>query len=202
MKTVQIKGEVRESLGKKSAAELKANGHVPCVLYGGESQIHFSAPEAAFKNLLFTPFAYISEIEVAGEKYNAVLQDTQFHPVSDSLTHADFLLAPANKPVTVNIPVETEGLAPGVAAGGALQTILRKLTVKGPAEAIPETVVVNVSSLELGSSVQVKDLPAAEGYQVLNAPGAVVARVQVTRAARMSSSDEPTEAAAETATAE
>lgn len=201
MKTVQIKGEVRESLGKKSAAQARAKGNVPCVIYGGETPIHFSAPEASFKQLLFTPFAYISEIEVAGEKYNAVLQDTQFNPVSDALAHADFLLAPAGKPVTVNIPVETEGLAPGVVAGGALQTILRKLTVKGAADAIPETVTIDVSSLELGESVQVKDLPTAEGYTVLNALGAVVARVQVTRAARMGGDEVEAEAAPEAAEA-
>lgn len=189
MKTVQIKGEARENLGKKSAAEARAKGNVPCVLYGGETPVHFSAPETAFKKLLFTPYAYISEIEVAGEKYNAVLQDTQFNPVTDALTHADFLLAPADKPVVVNIPVETEGLAPGVVKGGALQTILRKLKVKGAADAIPETIVVNVETLELGQSVQIKDMPAAEGYEILNAPGAVVARVQVTRAARMSAAE-------------
>ena len=197
MKTVQIKGEVRENLGKKSAKAARANGNVPCVLYGGETPVHFSAPETAFKQLLFTPYAYISEIELGREKYNAVLQDTQFDPVSDALTHADFLLAPADKPVTVSIPVETEGLAKGVVAGGALQTILRKLKVRGAADAIPETVVVQVADLELGQSVQVKDMPAAEGFEILNAPGAVVARVQVTRAARMSASEETAEAAAE-----
>lgn len=199
MKTVQIKGEARENLGKKYASEERAKGNVPCVLYGGENPIHFSAPESSFKQLLFTPYAYISEIEVAGEKYNAVLQDTQFDPVSDALTHADFLLAPADKPVTVSIPVETEGLAPGVVAGGALQIILRKLKVKGAADAIPETITVNVSDLELGSSVQVKDLSIADGLEVLNAQGAVVVRVQVTRTARMAanSDEETAEVAAE-----
>ena len=189
MKTVQIKGEVRENLGKKYAAQERAKGNVPCVLYGGETPIHFSTSEKAFNQLLFTPYAYIVEIEVAGSKYNAVLQDKQFDPVSDKLTHADFLLAPADKPVTVSIPVETEGLAPGVVAGGALQTILRKLKVKGSADAIPETIKVNVKTLELGKSVQVKDMPATEGFEILNAPGAVVARVQVTRAARMAAAE-------------
>lgn len=199
MKTVQIKGEARENLGKKYASEERAKGNVPCVLYGGENPVHFSAPESSFKQLLFTPYAYISEIEVEGEKYNAVLQDTQFDPVSDALTHADFLLAPADKPVTVSIPVETEGLAPGVVAGGALQIILRKLKVKGAADAIPETITVNVSDLELGSSVQVKDLSIADGLEVLNAQGAVVVRVQVTRTARMAanSDEETAEVAAE-----
>ncbi len=201
MKTVQIKGEVRESLGKKSSAQARAKGNVPCVIYGGETPIHFSAPEASFKQLLFTPFAYISEIEVAGVKYNSILQDTQFNPVTDGLDHADFLLSPADKPVTVSIPVKTEGLAPGVVTGGALQTILRKLKVKGSADAIPETITVDVSSLELGDAVQVKDLETAEGYDILNAPGAVVARVQVTRAARMGGDEAETEATPEAAEA-
>ncbi|MBI33750.1 MAG: 50S ribosomal protein L25 [Flavobacteriales bacterium] len=195
MKTVQIKGEERGNLGKKYAALEKAKGNVPCVLYGGENPVHFSAPEISFKQLLFTPYAYITEIALGKEKFNAILQDTQFDPVSDALTHADFLLAPAGKPVTVMIPVKTEGLAPGVVGGGALQTILRKLKVKGSADSIPETITVNVESLELGDSIQVKDLPEVDGYEILNTPGAVVARVQVTRAARMSSSsDEEAEA--------
>lgn len=185
METVQIKGEVRESLGKKNAAAVKAAGNVPCVLYGGENPVHFSAPESSFKQLLYTPYAYISQIEVGGETYSAIIQDKQFDPVSDALIHADFLLAPADKPVTVMIPVETTGLAKGVVAGGALQIILRKLKVRGSAEAIPKTISVEVSHLELGTAVQVKDMPKTEGYEVLNVPGAVVARVQVTRSARM-----------------
>ena len=130
MKTVQIKGEARENLGKKYAAQARANGNVPCVLYGGETPVHFSAPDASFKQLIYTPDAYVAEIEVAGNKVNAILKDSQFDPVSDKLTHADFLLAPANKPVIVEIPVKTVGVAPGVLGGGSLQTILRKIRSK------------------------------------------------------------------------
>jgi large subunit ribosomal protein L25 len=190
MKTVQIKSEVRESLGKKYAAEERAKGNVPCVLYGGEKPLHFSAPERSFKQLLFTPYAYITEITLGKDKFSAILQDTQFDPVSDALIHADFLLAPADKPVTVNIPLQSKGLAPGVVEGGALQIILRKLQVRGSADAIPEKITVNVDSLELGDSIQIKDIPAIEGFEILNSPGAVVARVQVTRAAKMTSSTE------------
>lgn len=197
MKTVQIKSEVRENLGKKYSAEERAKGNVPCVLYGGEKTVHFSAPESSFKQLLFTPYAYITEISLGKDKFNAVLQDTQFDPVSDALTHADFLLAPANKPVSVMIPVKSEGLAPGVVGGGALQIILRKLKVRGSAESIPESITINVESLELGDSIQVKDLPKTEGFEILNLPGAVVARVQVTRAARMTSSEEEVQAETE-----
>jgi large subunit ribosomal protein L25 len=190
MKTVQIKSEVRESLGKKYAAEERAKGNVPCVLYGGEKPLHFSAPERSFKQLLFTPYAYITEITLGKDKFNAILQDTQFDPVSDALTHADFLLTTADKPVTVMIPIQSEGLAPGVVEGGALQIILRKLQVRGSADAIPEKITVNVDSLNLGDSIQIKDVPALEGFEILNSPDAVVARVQVTRAAKMTSSSE------------
>jgi len=190
MKTVQIKGEARENLGKKYAAQARANGNVPCVLYGGENPVHFSAPDASFKQLIYTPDAYVTEIEVAGNKVNAILKDSQFDPVSDKLTHADFLLAPADKPVVVEIPVKTVGVAPGVLGGGSLQTILRKIKVRGSIESIPETIDVDVNSIELGEAVQVKDIPVVEGFDILNAPGAVVARVQVTRNARMAANEE------------
>jgi len=190
MKTVQIKGEARENLGKKYAAQARANGNVPCVLYGGETPVHFSAPDASFKQLIYTPDAYVAEIEVAGNKVNAILKDSQFDPVSDKLTHADFLLAPANKPVIVEIPVKTVGVAPGVLGGGSLQTILRKIKVRGSIESIPETIDVDVNGIELGEAVQVKDLPVVEGFEILNAPGAVVARVQITRNARMAANEE------------
>jgi len=190
MKTVQIKGEARENLGKKYAAQARANGNVPCVLYGGETPVHFSAPDASFKQLIYTPDAYVTEIEIAGNKVNAILKDSQFDPVSDKLTHADFLLAPADKPVVVEIPVKTVGVSPGVLSGGSLQTILRKIKVKGSIESIPETIDVDVNTIELGESVQVKDIPVVEGFDILNAPGAVVARVQVTRNARMAANEE------------
>ena len=190
MKTVQIKGEARENLGKKYAAQARANGNVPCVLYGGETPVHFSAPDASFKQLIYTPDAYVAEIEVAGNKVNAILKDSQFDPVSDKLTHADFLLAPADKPVVVEIPVKTVGVAPGVLGGGSLQTILRKIKVRGSIESIPETIDVDVNGIELGEAVQVKDIPVVEGFEILNAPGAVVARVQVTRNARMAANEE------------
>ncbi len=197
MKTVQIKGEARENLGKKYAAQTRANGNVPCVLYGGETPVHFSAPDASFKQLIYTPDAYVTEIEIAGNKVNAILKDSQFDPVSDKLTHADFLLAPADKPVVVEIPVKTVGVSPGVLSGGSLQTILRKIKVKGSIESIPETIDVDVNTIELGESVQIKDIPVVEGFDILNAPGAVVARVQVTRNARMAANEEEEEATAE-----
>jgi len=200
MKTVQIKGEARENVGKKDAAQVRKNGGVPCVLYGGEAPVHFSAPVAAFNTLLFTPDAYLVNIDVAGKAYVAILKDSQFNPVTDVLSHADFLLAPEGKLVEIEIPVVTEGVPPGVLNGGKLQVILRKLKVRGAAADLPESISIDVSGVDLGGSVQVKAIKEIKGVEILSAAKAVVARVQVTRTARLAASDEAApEAATEAA---
>lgn len=189
MKTVQIKGEARLNVGKKDAAALRASGNVPSVLYGGEAPIHFSADKKSFNQIIYTPDAYLVDLEIAGKNYTAILKDTQFDVVSDEIIHADFLLAPAGKPVTLEIPVVTSGVAKGVEAGGKLQIILRKIKVKGPADKLPDSISVDMTEIELGGSVQVKSIPLIEGVEILNLPGAVVARVQVTRTSRMGDDD-------------
>jgi large subunit ribosomal protein L25 len=201
MKTVQIKGEARVNVGKKDAAAVRASGNVPSVLYGGEAPIHFSADKKAFNQIIYTPDAYLVDLDIAGTVYTAILKDSQFDVVSDEIIHADFLLAPAGKPVTVEIPVLTTGNAKGVEAGGKLQIILRKIKVKGAADKLPEAITVDMTDVELGGSVQVKAIPAIEGVEILNLPGAVVARVQVTRSSRMGD-DEEGEAVAVAATEE
>jgi len=199
MKTVQIKGEVRNSVGKKDTAAVRASGNVPCVLYGGEAPVHFSADQKAFKQLIFTPDAYLVELNIGGTKYTSILKDTQFNVVSEELAHADFLLAPAGKPVVVEIPVITTGKCIGVANGGKLQTILRKIKLKGEANKLPDTIEVDMTNIDLGGSVQVRTITAIEGVEILNLPGAVVARVQVTRTSRLSAGEEGEEAVTEAA---
>lgn len=189
MKTVQIKGEVRENIGKKDAAKVRANGGVPCVLYGGETPIHFSAPVTSFNKLLFTPDAYLIDLSVEGKSYTAILQDKQYDPVSDVLIHADLLLAAEGKPVEIAIPVKTVGIPKGVTAGGKLQVLLRKLKVRGAADKLPDYIEVPVTPLELGGTVQVKTIAPIEGVEILTAAGAVVARVQITRSARMAANE-------------
>ena len=204
MKTVQSKGEARLNVGKKDAAALRASGNVPSVLYGGEAPVHFSADKKSFNQIIYTPDAYLVDLEIAGKNYTAILKDTQFDVVSDEIIHADFLLAPAGKPVTLEIPVVTSGVAKGVEAGGKLQIILRKIKVKGPADKLPDSISVDMSEVELGGSVQVKSIPSIEGVEILNLPGAVVARVQVTRSSRMGDDEAEgiTEGATEEAAAE
>ncbi|MBL7883268.1 MAG: 50S ribosomal protein L25, partial [Bacteroidia bacterium] len=134
MKSVSISGSPRANVGKKDAKALRNSKSVPCVLYGGTEQIHFSVLAADFKNLIYTPHVHIVDLDVAGKKFKAIMQEAQFHKVNDSLLHVDFLEIVAGKPVTMNIPVKTTGVSPGVRAGGKLVKKLKTLKVKGLVE--------------------------------------------------------------------
>src|SRR6476620_6121949 len=131
MKSVTLSGSLRANVGKVDAKELRAKGHVPCVIYGGTEQIHFHADERAFKPVIFTPNAHIVEIDLDGKVYKTVLQDAQYHKINDKLIHADFLEVIDGKPVTANIPVVLSGQSEGVKKGGKLVLKLRKLKARG-----------------------------------------------------------------------
>ncbi|MBS2210569.1 50S ribosomal protein L25/general stress protein Ctc [Carboxylicivirga mesophila] len=183
MQTIEIKGTVRTELGKKSTKALRAEGKVPCVIYGGEQNVHFTAPEAEFRKVIYTPNVYIINVNVDGTVYPTILQDTQFHPVKEQMLHADFLLVKEDKPVVIEIPVKLEGFAEGVKAGGKLQLEKRKLKVKALAKDLPDTLNINIDSLGLGKTMQVGQLNF-DNLELLNAKNAVVVAVRLTRAAR------------------
>ncbi|MCT4588435.1 MAG: 50S ribosomal protein L25/general stress protein Ctc [Carboxylicivirga sp.] len=183
MQTIEIKGTVRTELGKKSTKSLRSEGKVPCVIYGGETNIHFTASEAEFRKIIYTPNVYIVNVNVDGTVYPTILQDTQFHPVKEQLLHADFLLVKEEKPVVIEIPVKLDGFAEGVRAGGKLQLEKRKLKVKALAKDLPDTLDINIDNLGLGKTMQVGQL-SFENLELLNAKNAVVVAVRLTRAAR------------------
>jgi large subunit ribosomal protein L25 len=183
MKTIEIKGFKRETLGKKATKQLRKDGNVPCVLYGGEEVVHFYAPVNDFRHLFYTPNVYIVNIDVDGKKYPTILKDAQFHPVTDSPLHVDFLQIHDDKPVVIDIPVKTEGFAKGVQAGGILRLEKRKLTVKGLPKHLPDELIINVSDLDVGKTRKVGDLNF-DNLELLNAANAVVVAVRLTRAAR------------------
>ncbi|MBK3518183.1 50S ribosomal protein L25/general stress protein Ctc [Carboxylicivirga marina] len=183
MQTIEIKGTVRAELGKKSTKALRAEGQVPCVIYGGESNVHFTASEAEFRKVIYTPNVYIINVNVDGTVYPTVLQDTQFHSVKEQLLHADFLLVKEDKPVVIEIPVKLDGFAEGVRAGGKLQLEKRKLKVKALAKYLPDTLDINIDELGLGKTIQVGGL-SFDNLEMLNAKNAVVVAVRLTRAAR------------------
>jgi large subunit ribosomal protein L25 len=182
MKTVSMSGSLRENVGKKDAKALRHAQKVPCVLYGGKEQIHFSVLEADFRHLVYSPEVAFVELNIDGKVFRAILQEMQFHPVSDSIYHADFVELNEGRPIIMGIPVKTKGLAKGVTKGGKLTIKLRKMKVKAMPDFMPESIVVDVTKLGIAQSVKVRDLNI-EGIEFLDAPNAVVATVRVTRAA-------------------
>jgi large subunit ribosomal protein L25 len=183
MKSITIKGSERESVGKVATKALRNAGAVPCVLYGGDQPVHFSADERAFKTLVYTPNAHTVVIEVEGGKsYNAVLQDIQVHPVSDKILHLDFYQLFDNKEVTMEVPVRIIGTSPGVLLGGVLRLNSRKLKVKALPANLPDFLDADITPLEMGNKIYVTAL-ANDKYKILHPDNTVVCQVRISRAA-------------------
>jgi large subunit ribosomal protein L25 len=182
MKALKLSGSLRENVGKKDAKKLRKEGNVPCVLYGGDKQIHFSMPEKDFKSLVFTPHSYLLEITIDGEEHNAILQDIQFHPVSDNILHADFLRTFDDKPITIAIPVQFTGVSKGVLKGGKLIRKFRKLKVQALPKDLPDEIVVDITNLGINQSVKVAGV-TRPNLNFLDPPTAVVAIVKTARGA-------------------
>ena len=148
MKSITIKGSERESVGKAATRAARNAGMVPCVLYGGDQPVHFTAEEMSFKNLVYTPNVHTVVIDLEGGKqFNAVLQDIQFHPVNDKILHIDFYQLHQDKEITMDVPVKITGTSPGVLAGGVLRLNQRKLKVRALPANLPDYVEANISEL-------------------------------------------------------
>jgi large subunit ribosomal protein L25 len=196
MKTYEIKGELRKTTGKTDSRKLRKDGKMPCVMYGGKENVHFSVEKASLKKLIYTPEVQLVNIEIEGKKHNAIIKDMQFHAVTDELSHLDFLEIHDDKPIEIGIPVELTGIAPGVRAGGKLHLVNRKLKVKGLAKNLPDKLLVDINDLNLGKSIKVGDL-SFEHIAVLNSKNTVVASVKLTRASKGTEAEGTTEGAAE-----
>lgn len=188
MKSIFISGSPRANVGKKDAKVTRNQGLVPCVLYGGKEQIHFSATESQFKSLIYTPEVHTVDIEVAGNKYKAILQETQYHPISDKLLHVDFLQVIEGKPITIAIPVKVKGNSPGVRAGGKLMQKARRLKVRADFDKLPDFIEVDISEMEIGSTIKIQSIKA-DGLTFLEAPNVVVVAVVATRNTRQAEQD-------------
>ena len=180
MKTIEIIGYNRANLGKNESKRLRNDGNVPCVVYGGKKQIHFHSPMILFRELIYSPGANFIELNIEGEKIKAILQDIQFHPVSDIILHADFLELNEEKLIKMEIPVRFTGDAPGVQQGGKIFTRLRKLTVSSLPKHMPEFIEIDISELELGKSIKVGDLEEKE-YEIINSPLVSIVSVNIPR---------------------
>ena len=190
MKSIEIKGSLRTDIGKKATRELRKNNGVPCVLYGVKKDenglpvaTHFYVPTEGLRKLVYTPNIYLVNLDIDGTVVTAIMKDLQFHPVTDAILHVDFLQVEENKPIVMEVPVQLEGLAEGVRAGGKLALQIRKLKVKATYNAIPERLVIDVTPLGLGKTIKVGEL-SYEGLELINAKEAVVCAVKLTRAAR------------------
>ncbi len=182
MKTAPLSGSPRGGVGKKDATELRAKGQVPGVLYGGTEQVHFHVNEVKLNKLVFTAETYLLNFDIEGTAYNCVVQDIQFHPVTDRIVHIDLLQVFPDKPIRVKLPVRTTGTAVGVRNGGRLHVVYRRLPVVGIADQIPEDVSLDISTLDIGDSLRVEGLNV-EGCTIPLNDSAVVLGVRRTRAA-------------------
>lgn len=183
MKSIELKGAVRENLGKKGSKKIRTNEQVPCILYGGEKNIYFSVVERDLKPILYTPEVYLIKLEIEGKQYTAKIQDLQFHPVSDSPIHIDFLQVFDDKKITIELPVKVNGSSIGVKEGGKLTQELRKLKVKGFIKDLPNEIDLDITELALGKSMRVGDLNF-QGFEILNIKTNPVVSVRATRASR------------------
>ena len=192
MKSITIKGSERESVGKKATKALRNAGLVPCVLYGGDKPLHFSAEEISFKDLVYTPNAHTVAIDLGGTTYEAVMQDIQFHPVTDSILHIDFYQLFKDKEVTMDIPVRLVGNSPGVRNGGRLLFRKRKLTIKALPDNLPDFFDIDISKLRIGGNISVSSL-LSDDFAILHPDNTVVVQVKTSRTAVASDDDEEEE---------
>lgn len=181
MKSIKIEGQNRTDFGKKATRHLRAEGKVPCVIYGGSGNVSFSAPAAAFRHLVYTPDFQLAEIMVDGKEHRCIMKDLQFDVVTDSLTHIDFLELVEDKKVVANLPLKFVGQPEGVKAGGRLEIKMKTVRVRTLPKFLKETIEVNIANLKLNENMRVQDIPA-DNMELMNSPRIPIASIVMTRA--------------------
>jgi large subunit ribosomal protein L25 len=200
MKTLEISGKLRTETGKSGSKQLRKDENVPCIIYGGESNINFYAHKNSFRHLIYTPDAHIVNLDLEGKLLKVVLKDIQFHPVTDEIMHIDFMEISESRPVVINIPVKVIGDSPGVKAGGKLRIKTRKLKVKGLVHNIPEILVVDISNLQIGQTIKVGDV-SYDNIELLDSKKVLILSVATSRGVQKGDLTPEEEEAAEAATA-
>ncbi|MCC7532918.1 MAG: 50S ribosomal protein L25/general stress protein Ctc [Bacteroidia bacterium] len=184
MKTLAMFGYLRDEVGKSSTKLLRNEGKVPCVLYGGKNEnINFSMYSADFKNLVYTPNAYKVQLEIDGKIHKAVLKDIQFHPVNDTILHADFLAISEDRPVEMKIPVKFVGNSVGVRSGGKLIAKAQKLRVLALPSKLPDVIEIKIDDLDIGQSIKVAQITSPD-YSILDSPNNPIVTIKTTRASQ------------------
>ncbi|MGY4383844.1 large subunit ribosomal protein L25 [Pedobacter sp. UYP24] len=181
MKIIAISGSPRENVGKRDAKELRYEGKVPAVLYGGKEQAHFAVVTTELKDAIYTPEANFVEISLGAKKVKAIIKELQFHPLTDLLLHVDFLQLFDDKEIIMEIPIKLVGTSPGVKMGGKMVQKLRKLRLKALPKDMPQAVEVSISKLDVGNLFRVRDL-AKGNYVITNTPEDTIVSVGMSRA--------------------
>lgn len=184
METVTVAGQARESLGKKGTKAVRLAGEVPAVLYGSGDPVHFSVKPLDVRSLIYTPEFKLAELSVGGNTIKAIVKDVQFDPVTDAIIHLDFLALQDGHPIKVKVPVAFTGTSPGVRAGGKLQQAVRYIKMKATPDKLVDRITMDISKLEMGESIRVRDIEAQDGVEIINPGGQPVASVIVPRAMR------------------
>jgi large subunit ribosomal protein L25 len=180
MKTLELKGQKRENIGKRGSKDLRIAEMIPCVIYGGASTVHFSAELAELKNFIYSPEVYFANITIDGTAYKGVMKEVQFHPVTDDLHHVDFFEVKEDKKVRISLPVKVVGNSVGVRSGGRLAVNVRKLQVEALPKDLPDFIEIDISNMNIGDKMRISDMKL-EGVTFLDAANVVVAAVAVTR---------------------
>ncbi len=188
MEIVTVKGEVRKEFGKKATKAIRGAKRIPCVLYGVDSLIHFTTTLKDVKTLIYTPDFKLAEVEVDGQKYRSIIKDIQWHPVTDEIIHIDFLKLIEGHSVKLEVPVRFVGVSPGVKAGGKLQQKVRRVKIKTVPEHMVSELELDISKMELGQSIRVRDIKVNENIEIIQQPGTPVATVEIPRALRSAAS--------------
>ncbi len=195
MKSITIKGSKRESVGKKATKALRNAGMVPCVVYGGDKPKSFSAEEIAFKDLIYTPNVHTVVIDLGGEKIQAILQDIQFHPVTDRILHIDFYEIFDDKEVTMEIPVRTVGNSRGVRSGGVLRIVTRRLRIKALPANLPDYIEADITDMRIGSKMYIAAVES-DKYKIMHPENTVICQIRTSRTAIADIEEEEAEAEA------
>ena len=191
MNTIAINGNKRNEVGKKATKAVRSSNSIPCVLYSSAKEnIHFHTTEAEVRNLVFTPEFKVAELNIDGVQVNAILKDIQFHPVKDNIIHIDFLQLVEKHPVIVEIPLKTKGSSPGVKIGGKLMQSIRKVKVKTVPDNLVNELFIDISSMELGQSLRIKDIIIPEGIEVMQNGSIPVVSIEVPRALKSAAAAE------------
>lgn len=190
MEAVIVSGQVRSDLGKKATKAVRAEGNIPAVLYSKDNVVHFSVTPKSVKGLVYTPEFKVANVTLDGKVHRAIVKDIQFHPVTDEILHIDFLSLSDGHTVKLQVPVRFVGTSPGIRAGGKLIQAVRRVAIKTVPEKMVTELTLDISKLELGQSIRIRDIAPIDGIEIMTTPGTPVGTIEIPRALRSAAAAE------------